>query len=337
MIAAIGADDGLHPDFGSGRYEGQPIGIPFDVVSRRTRRSRVSFAYADESNRVRYPIPENVHIEGGDGDRHALLLDRDACKLYELFALERSGGAWRAGSGAVWSLRSNRLRPRGWTSADAAGLPILPGLARFDEVRRGRIDHALRFTVSRTRRAFVYPARHFASSLSDPRLPRMGERFRLRSGFDISGYPRQARVVAPGAEDLRDDRGRQRLGLVHQRGAVVGVGQRRAAPPGDLSGADFEVVRDRVASRRCAGSRGAGAGNVEDRRGRPGGRAALPVGGGLVGVIVARGDPAARRRGRRRRDARSSSSPPSSGPVRTAPSCGARRTRNRSSSISSGS
>ena len=194
MIAAIGADDGMHPDFGSGLYEGRPIGIPFDVVSRRTRRSRVTFEYADESDRVGYPIPPNVHIEGG-GDRHALLLDRDACKLYELYALERSGGAWRAGSGAVWSLRSNKLRPRGWTSADAAGLPILPGLARIDEVRRGRIDHALRFTVSRTRNSFVYPARHQASSSSDPRLPRMGERFRLKQSVDISGYPRQTRVI----------------------------------------------------------------------------------------------------------------------------------------------
>src|SRR5215210_6275812 len=149
IVASIGLDQGLHPDFGSGRYEGRPIGIPFDVVSRRTRRSRVRFEYAGAS----------------DGDRHALLVDRDSCRLYELFALERNGGRWRAGSGATWSLRSNRMRPRGWTSADAAGLPILPGLARYDEVRRGRIRHALRFTVSQTRRAFVFPARHFASTL----------------------------------------------------------------------------------------------------------------------------------------------------------------------------
>jgi hypothetical protein len=140
-----------------------------------------------------------VHIEGGTGaggDRHAILVDRDACRLYELYALERRGGRWHAGSGASWSLRSNRVRPAGWTSADAAGLPILPGLARYDEVRRGRIDHALRFTVRRTRRAYVYPARHFASSLTDPALPRMGERLRLKASVDISGLPRQARVVA---------------------------------------------------------------------------------------------------------------------------------------------
>jgi hypothetical protein len=141
-----------------------------------------------------------VPIEGGagaDGDRHVIVLDRSRCRLYELFAAyPRDGGArWSAGSGAIWNLRSNRLRPRGWTSADAAGLPILPGLARYDEVRRGRIDHALRVTASRTRRAFIYPARHFASNLTDPGLPAMGQRLRLRSGFDVSGFPRQSRIV----------------------------------------------------------------------------------------------------------------------------------------------
>ena len=126
-----------------------------------------------------------------------IVVDRARCRLHELFAAyPRDGGArWSAGSGAVWSLRSNRLRRRGWTSADAAGLPILPGLARYHEVRRGRIDHALRFTASRTRRAFVYPARHFASHLTDPDLPAMGQRLRLERGYDISRFPRQARVV----------------------------------------------------------------------------------------------------------------------------------------------
>jgi hypothetical protein len=159
----------------------------------------VRFEFADESDRGPYPIPRNVHIEGApvnEGDRHALLIDRDACRLYELYALERRGRRWVAGSGAIWSLRSNRLRREGSTSADAAGLPIFPGLARYDEVRRGRIDHALRFTVQRSRRAFVYPARHFASDLTDPDLPRMGERFRLKASTDISGFPRQARIVA---------------------------------------------------------------------------------------------------------------------------------------------
>jgi hypothetical protein len=165
------------------------------VVSRHTKRSHVRFQYADESDHVGYPIPRGVHIEGG-GDRHALLLDRDACRLYELFALQRSGGRWKAGSGATWNLRSKQLRPAGWTSADAAGLPMLPLLARYDEVARGRIDHALRVTVSDTRNAYVYPARHIASDEADPSLPRMGERLRLKASVDISRLPRQARIVA---------------------------------------------------------------------------------------------------------------------------------------------
>jgi hypothetical protein len=199
LIASIGVDTGLHPDFGSGLYDGSPIGIPFDVVSKSTPRSRVSFDYSDESDHVAYPIPKNVHIEGGSsstGDRHALLIDKSACRLYELYALyPKAGGGWKAGSGATWSLRSNAVRPAGWTSADAAGLPIFPGLARYDEVARGVIDHALRFTASRTRRAYVYPARHYASSSDDPSLPPMGLRVRLKAGVDISGFPRQARIV----------------------------------------------------------------------------------------------------------------------------------------------
>jgi hypothetical protein len=199
LVASIGLDAPLHPDFGSGLYDGGPIGIPFDVVTARTRRVHVGFDYADESDRGPYPIPSTVHIEGGrdaDGDRHALLFDRDACRLYELYALEpTAGGGWKAGSGAIWNLRSNRLRPAGWTSADAAGLPIFPGLARWDEVRRGTVDHALRFTAPRTRRAFVYPARHFASDSDDPSLPPMGLRVRLKAGVDISRFPPQARVV----------------------------------------------------------------------------------------------------------------------------------------------
>jgi hypothetical protein len=199
LIQSIGLTTGLHPDFGSGLYDGQPIGIPFDVVSHATPRSRVRFDYSDESDHVAYPIPKNVHIEGGrasDGDRHALLVDRDACRLYELYALYPSGGGWKAGSGATWSLRSNAVRPAGWTSADAAGLPIFPGLARYDEVARGSIDHALRFTVARTRRAYVYPARHVASSSTDPSLPPMGLRVRLKASVNISRLPRQARIVA---------------------------------------------------------------------------------------------------------------------------------------------
>jgi hypothetical protein len=194
IIASIGADDPLKADFGSGRYQGSRIGIPFDVVTRRTHRSKVSFDYAGESDRVRYPIPKRVHVEGG-GDRHALLLDKDRCRLYELYALEKRSRGWHAGSGATWNLRRTKLRPKGWTSADAAGLPILPLLARYDEVRRGKIDHALRVTVQRSRSAFVYPARHFASDDDDPALPRMGERLRLKSSVDLSRYPRQDKVI----------------------------------------------------------------------------------------------------------------------------------------------
>ena len=194
VIASIGASTGLHADFGSGLWQGEPIGIPFDVVTRKTARSRVSFEYSDESDHVGYPIPKRVHIEGGS-DHHALLLDKSGCRLYELGGLQRSGGRWHAWAGATWSLRSNKLRPAGWTSADAAGLPIFPGLARWDEAKRGVIDHALRFTVQRTRRAYIYPARHYASSLTDPNLPPMGLRVRLKASFDISGFPRQARIV----------------------------------------------------------------------------------------------------------------------------------------------
>ena len=200
MVAAVGRNETAHADFGSGLYEGRPIGIPYRVVRGSQRRVPVRFEYASESDRGPYPIPRNVPIEGGrgsDGDRHVIVVDRRRCRLYELFAAypEAGGARWRAGSGAIWNLRSNRLRPRGWTSADAAGLPILPGLARYYEVRRGRIDHALRITVPRTRRSYIYPARHFASDSNDPSLPAMGQRVRLKRGFDVSRFPRQSRVV----------------------------------------------------------------------------------------------------------------------------------------------
>jgi hypothetical protein len=199
IIRSIGVDDHLHADFGSGLWNGGPIGIPITVVRGTQRKVPVAFEYADESDRGPYPIPRNVKIEGGrasDGDRHAIIVDRDRCRLYELFALyPTAGGGWRAGSGAIWNLRSNRLRPAGWTSADAAGLPIFPGLARYDEVARGRIDHALRFTVRRTRRAYVYPARHFATDATDPALPPMGLRVRLKASFDTRSFPRQAQIV----------------------------------------------------------------------------------------------------------------------------------------------
>jgi hypothetical protein len=190
LVASIGLAAYLHPDFGS--YAG--YGIPWNVVSRTTPRRSVSFRWASESDRGPYPIPSKPRIEGGS-DRHILMVDKDRCKLFELFAAHRRGGRWHAGSGAIWDLRSNRLRPSGWTSADAAGLPILPGLARFDEIRDGEIPHALRFTAPVTRRAYLYPARHHASDQVGPDLPPMGLRVRLRASVDISGYPRQARVI----------------------------------------------------------------------------------------------------------------------------------------------
>jgi hypothetical protein len=195
IIGSIGRDTGLHPDFGSGTYAGGEIGIPMQVVPHETKRSKVVFDYADESDHVGYPIPRGVLIEHGS-DRHALIIDKGACRLYELYALRREAGVWHAGSGATWSLRSTKLRPAGWTSADAAGLPILPLLARWYEVRRGRIPHALRMTVSRSRDAYVYPARHSASDSDDPALPRMGERLRLKASVDIRRLGPQARIIA---------------------------------------------------------------------------------------------------------------------------------------------
>lgn len=200
LVRSAGLGTGLHPDFGSGRYGGGPIGIPFVTVPGSQKRVPVSFTYKSESDKGPYPIPKDVPIEGGrkaDGDRHVIVVDRQRCKLYELYAARpKDGGTrWRAGSGAIWDLHSNDLRPKTWTSADAAGLPILPGLVRYSEVKRGRIDHALRFTVEDTRRAFIYPARHFASDKRNRDLPAMGQRFRLKKSFDISGFPRQARIV----------------------------------------------------------------------------------------------------------------------------------------------
>lgn len=201
LIAAIGLDSPVHPDFGT-VYDGAPNGIPFAVVSRHTRRVHVSFHYADQSDRGPYPLPPNVPIEGGPnstGDRHVIVVDRDSCIDYELFkAHPHDGGRyWTAGSGAIFNLRSNHLRPEGWTSADAAGLPILPGLARYDEVARGVIDHALRFTAPCTSsQPPLYPARHIAPTCGNGFYPRMGLRVRLKADVDISHLPYQARVVA---------------------------------------------------------------------------------------------------------------------------------------------
>ena len=198
-IDAIGVDRFVHPDFGSGLWEGGPIGIPFVDVPGDQARVAVSFYYDDESDPGPYPIPADAPIEGGpdsDGDRHVLVLERDNCVLYELYdAHPQEDGSWEAGSGAIFDLRRHALRPAGWTSADAAGLPILPGLVRYDEVAAGEIRHAVRFTAPDTQRAYVWPARHFASSLTDERYPPMGQRFRLKAGFDISEFSPDVQVI----------------------------------------------------------------------------------------------------------------------------------------------
>lgn len=190
LVATIGGSAHLHPDFGS--YAG--YGIPYNVVGSSTPRASVTFQYADESDAGPYPIPSNPKIEGGS-DRHLLMWDTAACKLYELYAATRTSSGWHAGSGAIWDLRSNALRPDGWTSADAAGLPILPGLVRYDEVKTGAIRHAIRFTAPETRSAHIYPARHDAGDGLAASLPPMGARLRLKASFDISGFSPQARVI----------------------------------------------------------------------------------------------------------------------------------------------
>ena len=196
-LAAMGTGAGIHADFGSRTWDGGPIGIPYTVVPAGQARVPVRFGYAAESDPGPYPIPPDAPVEGGqgaDGDRHVLVVQAGSCRLYELFDAHREGAGWRAGSGAVWDLRSNRLRPAGWTSADAAGLPILAGLVRYEEVARGRIDHAIRVTVNRSQASYLWPARHHAGQ-ADPSLPPMGLRLRLKAGVDLSGFPYQARVI----------------------------------------------------------------------------------------------------------------------------------------------
>ncbi len=200
MVAAIGAGAAVHPDFGAGTIDGAPFGMPVTTVPAGQRPVPVSFEYAGESDRGPYPIPANALVEGGPeatGDRHVIIYDPAACRAYELFAAyPHPDGSWRAGSGAIFDLRSDRLRPAGWTSADAAGLSILAGLVRYDEVAAGHVDHAIRMTVPRSRNTYVWPARHAASSLTDVALPPMGQRFRLKATVDISRFPPQARVIA---------------------------------------------------------------------------------------------------------------------------------------------
>jgi hypothetical protein len=194
-VRTIGASAPLHPDFGSGLWDGYPIGIPYNIVSSSQSKKPVSFDYADESDKGPYPIPDSPLTEGGS-DHHILILDYSNDILYELYSAEKQpDGSWHAGSGAIFNLSDYTLRPAGWTSADAAGLPILPGLVRYDEVNFGQINHAIRFTAPHTRNTFIWPARHEASSLTDTSYPPMGQRFRLKASFNTTGYSPQDQVI----------------------------------------------------------------------------------------------------------------------------------------------
>lgn len=200
MVSFVGVTKKVHADFGSGEWDGGPIGIPFVTVPGSQPKVSVTFTWPAESDQVGYPVPTDPPIEGGPdstGDRHVLMVDRDACRLYELYATypKTPGPGWRADSGATWDLRSNALRPAGWTSGDAAGLAILPGLVTYDEVAAGTVTHAIRLTVPVSRKAYVWPARHQAGSSTNANAPRMGERFRLRASVDETSFPAQARPI----------------------------------------------------------------------------------------------------------------------------------------------
>ena len=202
-VVSMGSDGRLHADFGSGDWppgSGSPIGIPYiEVAGDQPGVDIVFTAYGDESDPGPYPVPGDAPVEGGPsatGDRHVVVVDTAGCMLYELFdAHPQPDGSWHAASGARYDLSSNSLRPDGWTSADAAGLPVFPGLVRYDEVASGEIRHAIRFTASRTQDAHVWPARHDASHITDPSIPPMGQRFRLASDFDTSGFSTEVRTI----------------------------------------------------------------------------------------------------------------------------------------------
>ncbi|HOX08024.1 MAG TPA: hypothetical protein PK280_16620 [Planctomycetota bacterium] len=200
-IKSIGETKPLHPDFGT-VYNGAPNGIPYVAVGPGQARVPVTFEYADESDKGPYPIPPDAPIEGGpkaDGDRHVLVIDVPGKKLYELFSARPDGAGWKAGSGAIFDLTSNKLRPAGWTSADAAGLPVFPGLTRYEEVvEQKEVRHALRFTVKRTQRGYISPATHWASKSKDRKLPPMGLRVRLKADYDTTKFPPSARTILEG-------------------------------------------------------------------------------------------------------------------------------------------
>jgi hypothetical protein len=201
IIRFIGPNIGLHPDFGSGQYQGSNIGIPYSVVNGTQALVNINFtAYGPESDPGPMPVPNNAPIEGdpnpGNGDRHVLVLDNANCFLYELYSsFPNSDGTWNAGSAAVWDLLANEQRPWTWTSADAAGLPIFPGLVRYDEVAAGQIQHAIRFTLPQSRAAMIPPASHWAANSSNSNAPPMGMRLRLKSGFDISHFSTNVQVI----------------------------------------------------------------------------------------------------------------------------------------------
>lgn len=199
-IDSMGGDSELHPDFGSGTWEGSPIGIPYTIVDANQPLVEIHFTdYGDESDSDPMPIPPDALIEGGadsDGDRHVIVLDDENCVLYELFyAFPNDDGSWDAASAAIYDLTSHELRPLYWTSADAAGLPILPGLVRYDEIEAGRINHAIRFTLPETQRAFIWSARHYASDIEDESYPPMGLRLRLRADFDMTNFSDEAQII----------------------------------------------------------------------------------------------------------------------------------------------
>ena len=248
LIASIGGRKPLHPDFGT-VYNGAPSGIPYVVVPGDQPRVPVTFDYKDESDPGPYPIPPAAPIEGGPaakGDRHVLVVDRDHWKLYELWSAYplEGGKSWKAGSGAIFDLASGAARPAGWTSADAAGLPVLPGLVRYDEVvEQGRIDHALRFTVARTRHAYVAPARHSASPRTDPHLPPMGMRARLKIRLRHFEVPPCGPRDPDCPEEVRDDRRRQRRRLVYQRRPDPRWNDAEIETLKRVKGTEFEVIK----------------------------------------------------------------------------------------------
>lgn len=244
-VTTIGASTAVHADFGAGLWDGGPIGIPFVTVPGTQTKYPATFDYADESDPGPYAVPLNAPIEGGSastGDRHAIAIDTTNCILYELYSSFPQTSSWKAGSGSIYSLTSQALRPEGWTSADAAGLPIFPGLIRYDEILSGEIRHAIRFTVPRTQKAYVWPARHYASSQTSTAYPPMGARFRLRSTFNISTFSPTNQIIL---------RAMQRYGIIlADNGSawyISGAPDQRwnnddLHALGSLHGSDFDAV-----------------------------------------------------------------------------------------------